>query len=181
MVVGKLDRRTEAPRARLDRAVHEALRSGGAQIALGRGEAGIGRFDGCRAPLRGVPAGLGEQSPDHPLLLGVAALSEVGEANPATAVHEVLGRPVLVAVGVPGRRVVVLGDGVAQSVLGDRGADVGRLALEGELRRVHADDHEARAAVAPIPGLEGRQRADAVDAGIGPEVDQHDLSAQLPQ
>ena len=53
--------------------------------------------------------------------------------------------------------------------------------LERELGRVHADDHEARVAVAAVPRLQVRQRADAVHAGVGPEVDQHDLAAQLGQ
>ena len=57
-------------------------------------------------------------------------------------------------------------------------ADVGGLALEGELRRVDADDRQALGAVALVPGLEVGQRAQAVDAGVRPEVDEHDAAAQ---
>ena len=44
--------------------------------------------------------------------------------------------------------------------------------LERELRRMHADDDEAVVAVLAIPRCEKRQCAHAVDAGVGPEVDQ---------
>ena len=56
--------------------------------------------------------------------------------------------------------------------------DVAGVALERELGRVHADDDQAVAAVARVPGLEVGQRAQAVDARVGPEVDEHDLAAQ---
>ena len=96
----------------------------------------------------------------------------------ALLVDQVLGRPVLVLVGVPGRVVVVLHDGVFDAELLDRRGDVRGDVLEGELGRVHADDHEPVAVVGGIPGLEVGQRPLAVDARVGPEVDQHDLAAQ---
>ena len=46
---------------------------------------------------------------------------------------------------------------------------------------MHPDDDEAVAAVAGDPRLEVGQRAQAVDAGVGPEVDEHDLAAQGPE
>ena len=55
-------------------------------------------------------------------------------------------------------------------------ADVATSLLEGELRRVHADHHQALILVLLGPGLDVGQRAQAVDAGVGPEVDQHDLA-----
>ena len=57
-------------------------------------------------------------------------------------------------------------------------ADVAGVALERELGRLDADDHEPLAPVLRVPGLEVGERADAVDAGVGPEVDQHDVAAQ---
>src|SRR6266498_5623218 len=53
--------------------------------------------------------------------------------------------------------------------------------FEGELRRVDADDDQSAPVVRAVPGLYVRQRAQAVDAGIRPEVDQDDLAAQLPE
>jgi hypothetical protein len=63
-------------------------------------------------------------------------------------------------------------------VLGDRVADVRDDVLEGELRAVDADDGEALRAVARVPRLQVRQRAQAVDARVRPEVDQDDAAAQ---
>ena len=113
--------------------------------------------------------------------LRVAALAEVRVAHVAAGVEQVLGRPVLVAVGVPGRVVVVLRHRVAQPVRADRRGDVAGVVLERELRRVHADDRQAVGPVLRVEALEERQRAQAVDAGVGPEVHQHDAPAQRGQ
>ena len=43
---------------------------------------------------------------------------------------------------------------------------------------MHADHHQAVILVFLRPGADVRQRAQAVDAGIGPEIHQHDLAAQ---
>ena len=55
---------------------------------------------------------------------------------------------------------------------------VRRALLEGKLRRVHADDHQAGLLVLVGPGAKVGQGAQAVDARVGPEVDQHHLAAQ---
>ena len=105
----------------------------------------------------------------------------MGEADPAASVDQVLGRPVQVAPRVPGLVVVVLRDGIAQAAAGDRVAHVARVLLELELRRVDAHDDQAALAVAVVPRPQIGQRPQAVDARVGPEVDQHDLSAQVAQ
>ena len=51
--------------------------------------------------------------------------------------------------------------------------------LEGELRRVDADDDESVLAVGLRPGADVRLLAQPVDAGQRPEVHQHDVAAQL--
>src|SRR5262249_9551225 len=50
---------------------------------------------------------------------------------------------------------------------------------EEKLGRVHADDSQALVAITRVPLFYIRQRADAVDAGVVPEVDQDGASAQL--
>ena len=55
------------------------------------------------------------------------------------------------------------------------------LVLERELRGVNPYDLEPGPVIRRVPGAQVRQRPDAVDAGVGPEVDEHDLSAQLLQ
>src|SRR5438445_2257740 len=53
--------------------------------------------------------------------------------------------------------------------------------LECELRRVHPDDYEPVLRIARVPRLQVRQRAQAVDARVRPEVDEYDLAAQPPE
>ena len=121
---------------------------------------------------------LGQQAPDRPLGLLVGPLAEVHQPHPARAVDQVVGRPVLVVVGGPGAVVVVLGDRVGEAEVPDRALDVRGLLLERELGRVDADHGEPVAMVFAVPGLDVRKGPDAVDARVGPEVDQHDPSPQ---
>ena len=114
-------------------------------------------------------------------VLVVVALAEVRVAHLAARVDQVLGGPELVAPGAPRGVVVVLEHRIPEPVRGDRPLDVGGVVLEGELRRVHAHDREPAAGVARVPGPQVRQRAQAVDAGVGPEVHEHHASAQARQ
>ena len=126
----------------------------------------------------GEPLHEREQRADRDFSLFVVALAEGRVADLSVGVDQVVRRPILVFVGVPGAHVVVLNDRVAQAELVDRVLDVAGVLLEGELRRLHADDREALAAVGGVPGLQVGERADAVDAGVGPEVDEHHVTAQ---
>src|SRR4051812_12459955 len=122
-------RRGEVAQARRELRVGEAFGAGVAEVGLRRRHPG-GWFDafGARHPLADAVAGFGQQLPDHLLFLFVFALAEVDVADVAASVDEVLGRPVLVAVGVPGFLFVVLGDGIADAVAFDRFFDVAGLA-----------------------------------------------------
>jgi hypothetical protein len=60
----------------------------------------------------------------------------------------------------------------------DGGLDIPTLLLEGEFGRVHADHDKALVLVLFMPSGDVRQRAQAVDAGVGPELNQHDLAAE---
>ena len=57
-------------------------------------------------------------------------------------------------------------------------ADVVEVFLERELRRVHADHHQSLILVLLGPRADVGKRAQPVDAGVGPELDQDDLSPQ---
>ena len=100
-------------------------------------------------------------------------------ADFAFGVDQVLGGPVLVAERAPGAEVVVLDDRIRDRVLLDRVGDVAGVALERELGGVDADDRQAAVAVLGVPRLHVRQRADAVDAGVGPEINQHNAVLML--
>ena len=63
----------------------------------------------------------------------------------------------------------------------DAGGDVGRHLLERVLGGVHADDLEPGGGVVLGPGLDVRKLALAVDAGVGPEVDEDDLAVERGQ
>ena len=99
-------------------------------------------------------------------------------ADVALPVDVVLRRPVAVAPGGPGAVIGVQRDGVVDPEGADGLLHVFGHVLECELRSVHAHDDEARVPVGLGPTLHVGQRADAVDAGIRPEVDQDDLAAE---
>ena len=100
-------------------------------------------------------------------------------ANAALGVDEIVGRPVLVLEGAPDGEIIVHGDRIVDAQAAHRVADVGLGLLEGELGRVDADDDQALVLVLLGPGANVGQGAQAVDAGVGPEIDDHDLAAQL--
>ncbi len=128
-----------------------------------------------------VGAGFDQQGADGALLGPVFALAEVLQADLALGVDEVLGGPVFVLVGVPRAVFVVLGNRVVDAVLFDRRRHVGGGALEWELRRVDADDVKALGVVLGVPRVQVGQRADAVDARVGPEVHEDDVAAEAGQ
>jgi hypothetical protein len=123
-------------------------------------------------------AGLGQQLPKDHLGLLVAALAEAVVPNLSLCVDDVQGWPVVVVEGGPDGVVVVDHHRVVDPQLLDGAADVVEVVLEVELGGVHADDHQAVVLVGLGPGAEVGQGAQPVDAGVGPEVDQHDLAAQ---
>jgi hypothetical protein len=99
-------------------------------------------------------------------------------ADAALRVGDVDRRPEVVGERTPDAVVAVDGDRVVDTE--DRGLldDVVNRALESELGRVNADDGQSQPAVLGVPGADIGQRAQPVDAGVGPKVDQHDAAAQ---
>jgi len=78
----------------------------------------------------------------------------------------------------PDRVVVVDGDRIGQTMIADPTFDVLGAFAEFEFRRVDADHDQAERRVLPIPRLDVRRSPNPVDAGVFPEVDQHDFSTQ---
>ncbi len=124
---------------------------------------------------------LREQLANRGLGLVVVTLAEVVVAHVPRAVDQVLRRPVLVVPRVPRPEVVVERDRVPDPELLGVVADVRPHPFEGELRCVDADDREAARPVALVPLGDVGERAQAVDAGVRPEVDQDDPAAELGQ
>jgi hypothetical protein len=105
----------------------------------------------------------------------VLALAEVMLANASTRINEVEGWPVLVPEGTPNCVIVIDRDGVLDPHLPHRTTDVVDVPFERELRCVHAD-HDERVPVLLRPGANIWKPAQPVDAGVGPEIDEHDFS-----
>ena len=120
-----------------------------------------------------------EQLLNPSLGLVVLALAEVLVAHLAGGIDEVVGRPVFIVECVPDGVVAVERDGIRDGKLLHGLLHVGHLLLEVELRRVDANDHQAAVLVLLRPGADVGNGAQAVDAGVGPEVDEDDLSFEL--
>ena len=98
-------------------------------------------------------------------------------ANPSPRIDEVEGRPVLVLEGAPDGVVVVDHHRIVDPHLLHGTTNVVDVAFEWELGSVHAD-HDELWPVLLRPGADIRKRAQPVDAGIGPEVDEHDFPGE---
>src|SRR5690606_31613369 len=87
-------------------------------------------------------------------------------------------RPGAHAVGIPHGEIVVVDDRMLDLVAPDDLADVLRFALALELGRVHAD-HNQLFGIFRFQPLEVGDDVNTVDAAIRPEVQHHDLAAQI--
>src|SRR3954453_15558705 len=103
----------------------------------------------------------------------------MGVAQVSILVEQVFCRPITVGKGFPDLAIIVDHDGVGQTKFANAPLDVGFVLRKGEFRGVHPDHGESLIAVALVPGLHVREGADAVDASVIPEIDQHDPPAQL--
>jgi hypothetical protein len=116
---------------------------------------------------------------DHHFRSLVLAFAEVVVPDPALRNGEVQGRPVVVGEGAPHRVVVVESDRVIDPHVLHRAADVAEFVLEPEFGGVNPDHDQPVARVSAGPGAYVGKLAQPVDAGVGPEVDQDDLPAQV--
>jgi hypothetical protein len=113
-------------------------------------------------------------------LLGpvVLTLAEVMLANLPTRIDEVKGRPILILECPPDRIVVVDRDRILDPHLPHGSTNVVDVLFESEFGCVHAD-HDELLPVLLRPGAHIRKRAQPVDAGIGPEVDDDHLPDEI--
>ena len=115
---------------------------------------------------------------DHHLDRGVLTLAEVVVADPSVDIGDVHGRPEVVREGAPDRVVVVERDRILDLEVARGRDDVVDVVLESELRRMYPDDGQAGIRVFRRPGPDVGKRAEPVDAGVGPEVDEDDAPAE---
>src|ERR1700722_15020034 len=122
---------------------------------------------------------LRQLGPDCRFGLCVIAFAIVAVDDSPFLVDQIDCWPVLIAVGVPRCVFIVLRDRVTDIEVLDGCLDVVSVVLERIFRRVHAPHDQTLALVFLIPALHVGEGIDAVAAGIGPEVHQHDLASQL--
>ena len=87
-------------------------------------------------------------------------------------------RPVLVVEGSPDGMVTVDRDWIVDPQVFDGLAHIGQIFLKREFRRVDADHYQALIAIFLVPHADIGERSQPVDAGVGSELDEDDLSAQ---
>ena len=115
---------------------------------------------------------------DHRLKRLVDALARQITEHFALRIDDHDRRPGAHAIRRPDTVVTVVDDGVGQAVTRRDHADVLCIAFVVELGRMHAD-HDQRIAKLGFEALQVRDDVDAVDAAVGPEVEQDDAPAQI--
>ena len=133
----------------------------------------LGEDGGGEGHLR---VGLHEQLADELLRGRLSAFSDMGLADVALGIGQVVSGPVVVVEVGPGGQVGVDGHGVGDAEALDAPTHVVHLLLEGVLRGVDADHLQAGGGVGLVELLDAGDRALAVDARVGEEVDQGDLA-----
>src|SRR5437870_11642589 len=123
-------------------------------------------------------SGPGQQLLNDPFRLFVFALAEMMMANAPLRIDEIEGRPIFVLERTPYRIVVIDRDRITDLHVLGGSANVIDVFLECELRTVHTDHHQTLILVFLGPRADIGKRAQPIDAGIGPDVDRDDFSAQ---
>src|SRR5262245_17499547 len=93
-------------------------------------------------------------------------------------IDEILRRPIIVIEGAPNNVLAVNRDGIVDPQRFDLAADVVDVLFKSEFRGMDADDNQSLVLVLFRPGAEIGLRAQPIDAGVCPEMDKNDLSAQ---
>src|SRR5262249_43022352 len=120
----------------------------------------------------------GQQRLDDHLRLLIRAFAELTVPDAALRIDEIQRGPILVAETAPYDVLAVDRDRIVDAHVLHGPADVARVLFERELRRVDADHHQALIAIFLVPGADVGHGAAPVDAGVSPEIDEHDLPAQ---
>ena len=107
------------------------------------------------------------------------AVAPQAMANAALRIDEIVRRPMLVVECAPDAALVVDRNRITDLQIRHGAADIVDVLLERELRCMDADHHQALIAILVGPSPDIGQRAQPVDAGEGPELDEDDLAAQF--
>src|SRR3984893_6796522 len=99
-------------------------------------------------------------------------------SNTPLRIDEIQRRPILILKGAPYDLVVVDRDRVIEPHVLLGPANVVYVLFKCELRCMDADHHQSLITVFLVPGAYIGKCAQPVDAGVGPEIDEDDFSAQ---
>src|SRR6185295_2718812 len=116
---------------------------------------------------------------DDAFALFVSTFSELVVPNSSVRIGDVHGRPVVIAEGLPNCIVAVECDRILDPHLLRGLADVVNVAFERKLGGMDADHDQPLIVVLLGPRADVAERAQPVDAGVRPEVDEDDLAAQV--
>src|SRR6516165_3859228 len=135
--------------------------------------------DGDQVVTDASASGLAQEPLDDPFALFVSALAELVVADPSLGVGDVYGRPVSVGEGIPDGVVAVERDRVLDAHALHGPADILDVPFEREFRGVDANHDQAVILVLLSPRADIAERAQPIDAGVGPEVHENDLVPQV--
>src|SRR5690606_19504062 len=137
---------------------------------------GVRFYCSCRRP---VAASFAQQLLNRLLGSAIIAFSEMMMANLAFGINQIVSGPIAVFEGTPDPVIVVDCNRIADLEVNDSLSDIVDLLFERKFRGVHTDYDQSLILVFLRPGANVGQSADAIDAGLGPEIHQYDLAAQL--
>ena len=136
---------------------------------------------GERRPIeRSVRFVIGDQFGDVGVERGPVSLAGKGLHELAFGIDQRQRGPGVDAGSLPDRQIRIVENRMFDLVANDGSANVFRILFVRELRRMHADDDDV-ARVFVLEELQIGQDVHAVDAAIRPEIEEHDLAAEILQ
>src|SRR5437016_6001799 len=124
-------------------------------------------------------SGLGQQLLDDHFRPFVITLAELMMSDASLRVDEIEGRPIFVLESAPYCVVAVDRDWIDDFHVRCLSANIVDVLFETELGRVHTDHYQSSILVFRGPRADIRKGTEPIDAGIGPDVDDDDFSAQV--
>src|SRR5258708_6064499 len=96
--------------------------------------------------------------------------------NVSLAIDEIVRRPILVLVCIPGSIIIVLGNRVVNPKPTDCIYDIGVIFLKLKLWSVYTDDNQSLIFIRVVPSSDIGECANTVNTGIRPEINQDDFT-----
>ena len=158
---------------------HVQFRAGAVAQRAGRifAALGVGKWQWPKC----AGIGLAQRRLDAHLSSQIFALAQMVEADIALRIDQKFTRPTFVVEGLPDVIGVVEHHRMRDAKFGAGLLDLPTLAGKLELRRMHANRHQAVLLVLGCPLHHIRQGAYAVDAGVIPKIHQHHFAAHRAQ